>query len=84
MSSKRVQYGTTIENVDIVCDKAKSKGSGVYAFRGMLYRVSGGRVTHIAYRGTISLVVLVGMWCLRPVATCLDSETAMRKALKEI
>ena len=41
-----VKYGLTIENQNLIIDKAKDKRDGVYTFRGVSYRVRGGKVTH--------------------------------------
>lgn len=48
-----VKYGPTIENINLIHDKAKTKQDGVYSFRGLLYRVKKGRFTHYAYRNEI-------------------------------
>lgn len=48
-----VKYGPTIENLNAIHDKAKSKKDGVYSFRGLEYRVHGGQFTHFAYRGQV-------------------------------
>jgi len=41
-------YGLTIENEQLICDKAIKKKDGCYRFRGVAYRVRGGHVTHYA------------------------------------
>lgn len=48
-----MKYGPTIENLNLIHDKAKDKKDGVYSFRGLDYRVKGGRFTHYAYRGKV-------------------------------
>jgi hypothetical protein len=48
-----MQYGLTIENNTLILDKAKTKKDGCYKFRGVAYRVRGGRVTHFANNGQI-------------------------------
>jgi hypothetical protein len=42
----KLMNGPTIENLNIIHDKAKVKKDGVYSFRGMLYRVKDHRFTH--------------------------------------
>lgn len=48
-----MEYGPTIENLNLLADKAKNKKDGVYLFRGLVYRVKANHVTHFAYRGEI-------------------------------
>lgn len=43
-----ISLGCTIENINLAIDKALSKNDGFYTFRGMGYRVKGGKVTHIS------------------------------------
>ena len=45
--------GLTIETQNAVTERAKSKTDGVYKFRGCVYRVRSGLVTHIAYGGEV-------------------------------
>lgn len=49
-----MNYGLTIENVALMALKAATRKDGVYAFRGVAYRVRGGRVTHYALDEKIS------------------------------
>ena len=48
-----MQYGLTIENNNLILDKAKTKKDGCYKFRGVAYRVRNGKVTHFADKGQI-------------------------------
>lgn len=48
-----IKYGLTIENQKLISSKAKSKNNGVYQFRGVVYRVLDGDVTHYAACGDI-------------------------------
>ena len=48
-----MQYGLTIENNNLILDKAKAKKDGCYNFRGVAYRVRNCKVTHLADRGQI-------------------------------
>jgi len=48
-----MKYGNTIENMALICAKAKEKDDGVYRFRGVAYRVRENRVTHIACGGQV-------------------------------
>lgn len=48
-----IQYGATIENLNLAIVKAKTKTDGVYSFRGFSYKVVGGRLTHLAYGGEV-------------------------------
>lgn len=48
-----MQYGITIENVNLAIKKSESKKDGIYTFRGFLYRVKNKRLTHLAYYGQI-------------------------------
>lgn len=44
-----VKNGATIDNINLIHDKAKTKKDGVYSFRGLLYRVKNGRFTHFSH-----------------------------------
>ena len=48
-----IKFGPTIENINLLHDKAKTKRDGVYLFRGLAYRVKDKRFTHYAYNGEI-------------------------------
>lgn len=48
-----INYGPTIENINLIVDKAKSKADGVFTFRGVEYLVKDGRFTHYATGGKI-------------------------------
>lgn len=48
-----MQHGLTIENNNLILDKAKSKKDGCYKFRGVSYRVRSGKVTHFAIDGQV-------------------------------
>ena len=48
-----VKYGLTIENQNLITEKAKSKKSGCYQFRGVAYIVRAGLVTHVASGGEV-------------------------------
>lgn len=48
-----VEYGLTIENNNLILEKAKTKKDGIFTFRGVAYRVRGGNVTHFACDGRI-------------------------------
>jgi hypothetical protein len=49
-----VVYNTlNIDNQNLIDQKAKSKPDGLYTFRGIMFRVRNGRVTHYAAEGTI-------------------------------
>lgn len=48
-----VTYGLTIENENLIIDKAENKRDGVFQFRGVTYRVRDGRVTHFCYGGKV-------------------------------
>ncbi|AUR86353.1 hypothetical protein NVP1084O_146 [Vibrio phage 1.084.O._10N.261.49.F5] len=47
------EYGTTIENVNKVIEKAKTKNDGVFTYRGLIYKVKGNRVRHLAAYGSL-------------------------------
>jgi hypothetical protein len=49
----KMRYGPTPENMQLIDAKAKKKNDGVYRFRGVVFRVCGNRVTHIAHNGKI-------------------------------
>lgn len=72
-----VKYGLTIENINLIHDKAKTKRDGVYSFRGILYRVKNGRFTHYGYRNEI--VERAGNFDV-PIGTTLH----MRKMLEKL
>ncbi len=46
-------YGPTPENMELILEKSRGKKNGVYRLRGVVYRVAGGKVTHIAHGGTL-------------------------------
>lgn len=48
-----IKYGPTIENLNVISEKAKDKNDGVYSFRGLEYRVKNGRFTHFAHNGRV-------------------------------
>lgn len=48
-----VKYGFTQENQKLILEKAKTKRDGVFAFRGVSYRVCDKQVTHFAHSGKI-------------------------------
>lgn len=48
-----MKYGLTIENQNLIIDKAKEKKDGVYSFRGVDYRVKDGKVLCFASNGKI-------------------------------
>jgi hypothetical protein len=41
------------DNVNLIIDKSESKPDGIYSFRGILFKVKGGKVTHYATNGKI-------------------------------
>jgi hypothetical protein len=43
-----VKNGITIENINLIHEKAKTKKDGVYSFRGMLYLVQKNRFTYLS------------------------------------
>lgn len=47
-------YELTAENEQLISAKAKLKKDGVYTFRGVVYRVKDGYVTHYATGGNVS------------------------------
>ena len=48
-----VQYGPTIENLNIAIEKASEKNDGVYSFRGFAYKVVSGKLTHLAHNNQV-------------------------------
>jgi hypothetical protein len=48
-----VTYGPTIANLNEISGRCINKKDGVYQFRGLAYRVKGGRFTHFAHNGTV-------------------------------
>lgn len=73
--------GPTIENINLIKDKAKTKNDGVYSFRGVVYRVHKNKLTHYAYNGKI--LELYGYFCCEIGVYEGYSESA-KKALKTI
>jgi hypothetical protein len=54
VAESKIQYGVLDHaNVNLIIDKSESKPDGVYSFRGILFRVKGGKVTHWATDGKI-------------------------------
>jgi hypothetical protein len=50
----KIQYGVLDnDNVNLIIDKSESKPDGIYSFRGILFKVKGGKVTHYATNGKI-------------------------------
>lgn len=50
----KIQYGVLDnDNVNLIIDKSESKPDGIYSFRGILFKVKGGKVTHYATDGKI-------------------------------
>lgn len=53
MESK-IRYGVlTRDNTNLIIDKAQGKSDGIYSFRGIMFRVKKGKVTHYAASGKI-------------------------------
>lgn len=49
-----VSWGeNTIENINYLIEKAKSKKDGAYSSRGIVYRVANNKVTHYGCNGKI-------------------------------
>lgn len=48
-----VKYGPTIENLNAIHVKAEGKKDGIYSFRGLEYRIRGGKFTHFAHGGKV-------------------------------
>ena len=48
-----IQYGLTLDNQNMIIDKAKSKKDGVYRFRGVAYRVINNHAVYFAADGKI-------------------------------
>ena len=76
-----MQYGLTIENEQLIIDKAKEKSDGCYRFRGVAYRVRNRAVSHFAVKGEIlerafGFNVIVGV--------CSASDEQAQKELKTI
>jgi FMN phosphatase YigB (HAD superfamily) len=54
ITESKIQYGTlTRDNMNLIIDKSQSKADGIYSFRGILFRVQDGKVTHYASGGKI-------------------------------
>ncbi len=76
-----MQYGLTVENHNIILDKAKTKKDGCYKFRGVAYRTRSGKVTHFASNGQI-LEYCMGFNVI--VGECSDLIDEAHKQLKVI
>ena len=48
-----VKYGLTIENQNLIIEKAAIKDDGCYSFRGVTYRTVNGKAVLFAWRGEI-------------------------------
>ena len=72
----------TIENCDLIKEKAKTKNDGVYTIRGILYRVKNNKVTHYATSGAV-YENFGGFTCNVGSYNALDRDKA-RKMLKSI
>jgi len=54
ISEGSVQYGElNSDNVNLIIDKARDKADGIYSFRGIMFKVRNGGVTHWAAGGII-------------------------------
>ena len=54
----KVVYGVlNTDNTNLIIDKAKSKADGIYSFRGILFKVNNGGVTHYATTGKVYAAV---------------------------
>ncbi len=77
-------YGKlTIDNLNTLIDRAKSKADGVYTFRGIEYRVKSNGITHFGCGGEILMAagnfnVIVGKY-----DGYADSAKKILKAIKD-
>ena len=46
-------YGLTLINQNMINEKAKTRKDGCYQFRGVAYRIRGGKVTHFCSGGEV-------------------------------
>lgn len=58
----------TLENIEAISARAKLKDDGCYTFRGIMYRVKNGHVTHYALGSVVvenfgHFIVTVGTYC---------------------
>jgi len=54
VEENKIQYGVLDkDNVDLIIDKAQGKADGIYSFRGIMFKVKNGGVTHWAVDGKI-------------------------------
>ena len=81
MSEGKIQYGVLDnDNVNLIIDKSVNKPDGIYSFRGILFRVKGGKVTHYAADGKI----LQAMGRVNTQIGSYDSSTQAKSILKSI
>jgi len=77
----KIQYGVLDnDNVNLIIDKSVNKPDGIYSFRGILFRVKGGKVTHYAADGKI----LQAMGRVNTQIGSYDSSTQAKSILKSI
>lgn len=76
-----MKYGMTVENINLINVKASSKKNGVYTFRGLIYKVKGNKVTHLAYNGM--LIECCGHFNVE-IGNYSGYESDAKKALKEL
>ena len=77
----KIQYGVLDnDNVNLIIDKSVNKPDGIYSFRGILFRVKGGKVTHYAANGKI----LQAMGRVNTQIGSYDSSTQAKSILKSI
>lgn len=77
----KIQYGVLDnDNVNLIIDKSVSKPDGIYSFRGILFRVKSGKVTHYAADGKI----LQAMGRFNTQIGSYDSSTQAKSILKSI
>jgi hypothetical protein len=79
-----IKYGLTIENQNLIIEKAKTRKDGVYSFRGVSFLVKNHKVMYLAENGVIvqpygHFNVRVGTYETRYP----DSQTS-KEALKKI
>ena len=70
----KIVYGVlTRDNANLIIGKAEGKADGIYSFRGIMFRVRDGKVTHYAGAGKIlagygAVVSQVGSYDCAPEA----------------
>lgn len=78
-----MKYGLTLDNQNLILEKAKTKKNGIYKFRGVVYKVEQSRVTHFCTSTEVIRFEYGFNIVIKKLVYNYDWETAAKKILKE-